>query len=626
MVDKERARRGKTRWQRAQRAWNWVTALLALGAIVAYLVSRYALGHSVTAAEWPLWVAVVAGGVPLVIVLLGQLLRRQFGADFLAGMSIVTAAVMGELLVATIIVLMLSGGQALEEYATRRASSVLNALAKRMPSVAHKVVDGRTVAIAVDAIRVGDRLVVLPHEICPVDGTVVEGSGTMDESFLTGEPFRIRKVAGSQVISGALNEDAAVTIVADKLAVDSRYARIMDVMRKAEESPPAIRRMADKLGAVYTPVAVAIALAGWLLSGQPERFLAVLVIATPCPLLLAIPTAIIGSISLAAKHGIVIKKPVVLEQVGTVRTMFFDKTGTLTHGEPEVTEVVCAGRAQAEEVLRLSASVEQYSKHPLAGAILRAAEERGIALTSAESIRERPGEGLHGVVGGHEVVVTGRKKLRPEQAALLPESASGLECVVLMDGEVAALVRFHDRPRAESKPFVGHLRPKHAVTELMILSGDRDAEVQHLADVVGIEDVRAGLTPEEKLAIVRERTAKGRTLFLGDGINDAPAMLAATVGVALGQNSDITAEAAGAVILEPSLGRVDELLHIGMRMRRIALESAVGGMALSAVGMAFAATGMLPPIWGAIGQEAIDLLAVLNALRASVAGQALRDF
>ena len=324
MGDDNKARRGMTGWQRAQRAWNWVTALLALGAIVLHLVSRYALGHSAVTSEWPLWVAIVAGGVPLVIVLLGQLWRRQFGADFLAGMSIVTAAAMGELLVATIIVLMLSGGQALEEYATRRASSVLRALAKRVPSVAHKVVDGRTVAIGVNEIQIGDRLMVLPHEICPVDGTVVEGSGTMDESFLTGEPFRIRKVAGSQVISGALNEDAAVTIVADKRAVDSRYARIMDVMRKAEENPPSIRRMADKLGAVYTPVAVAIALAGWLLSGQPERFLAVLVIATPCPLLLAIPTAIIGSISLAAKHEIVIKKPVVLEQMGTIRTMFFD--------------------------------------------------------------------------------------------------------------------------------------------------------------------------------------------------------------------------------------------------------------------------------------------------------------
>lgn len=603
-----------------------MTALLSFGAIVLHVVSRYGLHHTAAASAVPLWVAIVAGGTPLVLDLLKQVWKRQFGADFLAGMSIVTAAAMGELLVATIIVLMLSGGQALEEYATRRASSVLNALAKRMPSVAHRVVDGRTVEIAVNAIRVGDRLVVFPHEICPVDGTVMEGSGTMDESFLTGEPFRIRKVAGSQVISGALNEDAAVTIVADKLAVDSRYARIMEVMRRAEESPPAIRRLADKLGAIYTPVAVAIALAGWLLSGRPERFLAVLVIATPCPLLLAIPIAIIGSISLAAKRGIVIKKPVVLEQVGQVRTMFFDKTGTLTHGEPMVTEVLCFGGAQADDVVRLSASLEQYSKHPLAGAILREAQERGIALVGAESISEKPGEGLRGTVAHRTVVVTGRKKLRPGVAAALPESVSGLECVVLVDDKPAGLIRFHDRPRVESKPFIGHLKPKHDVRELIILSGDRDAEVQHLAEIVGIEDVRAGLSPEEKLEIVRERTAKEPTLYLGDGINDAPAMLAATVGVAMGQNSDITAEAAGAVILEPNLGRVDELLHIGKRMRRIALECSVGGMALSAVGMIAAAMGWLPPIWGAIGQEGIDLLAVLNALRASVAGREMQDF
>lgn len=615
-----------TRWQRVRRSWNWVAAFLSFGAIVVYLVSRYGLHHGAAIASVPLWVAIAAGGAPLVLDLLKQVWKRQFGADFLAGMSIVTAAVMGELLVATIIVLMLSGGQALEEYATRRASSVLNALAKRMPSVAHRVGDAGTVEIQVNEIRVGDRLIVFPHEICPVDGTVVTGSGTMDESFLTGEPFRIRKVAGSQVISGALNEDAAVTIVADKLAVDSRYARIMDVMRKAEESPPAIRRLADKLGAIYTPIAVVIALAGWLLSGQPERFLAVLVIATPCPLLLAIPIAIIGSISLAAKSGIVIKKPVVLEQVGQVRTMFFDKTGTLTHGEPVVTDVLCFGGAQSDDVVRLSASLEQYSKHPLAGAILREAQERKIALEGAESISEKPGEGLRGKVAHRTVVVTGRKKLRPEQAAELPESASGLECVVLLDDALAGLIRFHDRPRVESKSFIGHLKPKHDVRELIILSGDRDAEVQHLAEIVGIKDVRAGLSPEQKLEIVRERTAKEPTLYLGDGINDAPAMLAATVGVALGQNSDITAEAAGAVILEPNLGKVDELLHIGKRMRRIALECAVGGMALSAVGMIAAVMGWLPPIWGAIGQEGIDLLAVLNALRASVAGRVMQDF
>jgi heavy metal translocating P-type ATPase len=613
-------------FQQLKGSWTRLVAVLSFVAILVHLLFRYLLHYKATISSMPLWVAIVAGGLPLLYDLLIQIWKRQFGADFLAGLSIVTAVLMREPLVAAIIVLMLSGGQALEEFATRRASSVLSALARRMPSIAHRIDKGGTVDIQVDQIRVGDCLVIFPHEICPVDGTVESGTGTMDESFLTGEPFRIRKTSGSQVISGALNEDAALTIRADKLAVDSRYARIMQVMRKAEESPPTLRRLADRLGAFYTPIAVMIALAGWLLSGQAERFLAVLVIATPCPLLLAIPVSIIGSISLAAKRGIVIKKPAVLEQIGTIHTMFFDKTGTLTHGEPVVTDIVCFSGAKLEEVLRFTASLEQYSKHPLAGAILRAAQENHLPLDSAENISEKPGEGLRGNVAGRSVLVTGRRKIRAELAELLPRTVSGMECVIVVDDKLTGLIRFHDRPRKEGKPFIGHLRPKHQVAELVILSGDREVEVRHLAEIVGITDVRASLTPEQKLQIVREHTAKVPTLFLGDGINDAPAMLAATVGVAFGQNSDITAEAAGAVIMEPSLGKVDELLHIGKRMRRIALESAVGGMVLSAVGMFLAALGFLPAIVGAIGQEVIDLVAVLNALRASIPGKQLQDF
>jgi heavy metal translocating P-type ATPase len=603
-----------------------IAAVVSLIGIILYLALRYALHISGAISEAPLWIAIATGGLPLLYELILQIWKRQFGADFLAGLSIVTATLMGELLVATLIVLMLSGGQALEKYATRRASSVLDALAHRTPSIAHRLTDNATSDIPVEEIRIGDRLIIFPHEICPVDGTVESGTGTMDESFLTGEPFRIRKTVGSQVISGALNEESALTILADKLAVDSRYARIMQVMQRAEENPPQIRRLADRLGAFYTPVAIFIALAGWIISGQPERFLAVLVIATPCPLLLAIPITIIGSISLAAKRGIVIKRPVILEQVGNVQTMFFDKTGTLTHGEPVVTDVVCFSGSTATEVLSLSASVEQYSKHPLAGAILRAAEEQNIALQKIENISEKPGEGLRGSVAGKNVLVTGRRKLKPELASKLPPTISGMECVVVVDGTLFGLIRFHDRPRSESKPFIHHLKPRHHVRHLMILSGDRDLEVQHLAEIVGISDVRSSLSPEQKLQIVREETAKTSTLFLGDGINDAPAMLAATVGVAFGQNSDITAEAAGAVILEPTLGKVDELLHIGLRMRRIALESAVGGMVLSSAGMIAAALGYLPPITGAIGQEVIDLLAVLNALRASIPGKELQDF
>lgn len=609
-----------------RQVWNWTSVFVSSLAILVHLLMRYAFHFTGRTSALPLLLAIAIGGLPLLYQLAKQILRRQFGSDFLAGLSIVTATVMGEFLIATIIILMLSGGQSLEEFATRRASSVLNALAKRMPSIAHRIADGIAQDIAVDNIAVGDRLIIFPHEICPVDGTVVSGTGTMDESFLTGEPFRMRKIAGSQVISGAMNEDAALTIVADKLAIDSRYARIMEVIHTAEKHPPRIRRLADLLGAIYTPIAIAVALAGWLFSGVPERFLAVIVIATPCPLLLAIPIAIIGSISLSAKRGIVIKKPAVLEQVGHVQTMFFDKTGTLTHGEPVVTDIVCLSEADSTTILQLAASLEQYSKHPLANAILRAAREKNIVLQNVDSISEKPGEGLTGRIAGQTVLITGRRKLSQEMAKVLPTSTSGMECVVVINGSVSALLRFHDRPRKEGKSFIKHLQPKHHVRHLMILSGDRDSEVQHLADIVGITDVRSGLTPEEKLTIVRAETEKVSTLFLGDGINDAPAMMAATVGVAFGQGSDITAAAAGAVILEPTLDKVDELLHIGQRMRRIALQSAIGGIVLSSLGMIAAAFGFLPPLAGAIGQEAIDLLAVLNAIRSSVNTKELQDF
>ena len=613
-------------FKNVRHAWNRISVVISLTSILLYMSLRYLFHSTGSILTLPLWIAIVTGGLPLLYDLSRQALKREFGSDLLAGLSIVTATLMGELLVGTIIVLMLTGGQTLEEFATQRASSVLTALAHRMPSIAHRISGDTTNDIPVTDIRIGDPLVVFPHEICPVDGTVEKGTGTMDESFLTGEPFRIRKISGSQVISGALNEDSALFIVADRLAIDSRYARIMQVMQTAEQSPPRIRRLADRLGAIYTPIAIVIALAGWLLSGNAERFLAVIVIATPCPLLLAIPISIIGAISLSAKRGIIIKKPVVLEQVGDIETMIFDKTGTLTHGEPVVTDIACFSGADSTDVLGMTASLEQYSKHPLASAILRAAQEQNISLEQVENISEKPGEGLNGRVAGRKVLVTGRRKLTPEVTALLPVNTSGMECIVLINDQLSGLLKFHDRPRKEGEPFIRHLSPKHHVKHLMILSGDRDSEVQHLAEIVGIHDVRANQTPEDKLKIVREETAKGPTLYLGDGINDAPSMMAATVGVAFGQNSDITAEAAGAVILEPNLSKVDELLHIGKQMRRIAFQSAIGGMVLSSAGMVAAALGFLPPLAGAIGQEVIDLLAILNAVGATLPAGELHDF
>lgn len=605
-----------------------VIAALSISAILLHLVFRFVVRTPRSAFDLPLLVALILGGLPLLYDLLRKLLKRDFGSDLLAGISIVASVWLGEYLAGTIIVLMLAGGEALEGYALRNASSVLAALAKRMPSVAHRKRDSEIVDVELAEIVVGDALVVYPHDICPVDGVVIEGQGEMDESYLTGEPFQMAKTSGSTVMSGAINGDSALTIQATKRAGDSRYAKIMEVMAESEAKRPQLRRLGDQLGAIYTPVAVAVALIAWAVSGDPVRFLAVVVIATPCPLLLAIPIAIIGSISLCARRAIIVKSPVVLEQIAGCRTAIFDKTGTLTYGEPTLTETTVAAGFEPREVLTLAASLERYSKHPLARAILAAARGEGIDPPEATDVGEQPGRGLRGTVSGHHVQIVGRDQVGAQGvtgADQLPPASGGLECVVAIDHRYAAMFRFRDAPRTESRSFVKHLRPKHHFARVMIVSGDRETEVRYLAGQVGITEIRAQQTPEQKLAIVQQETAAARTLYVGDGINDAPAMMAATVGMAIGQNSDVTTEAAGVVVMDSSLQKVDEFMHISRRMRTIALQSALGGMAFSVVGMAFAAAGRLSPVNGAISQEVIDVLAVLNALRAAFPPKVISD-
>jgi heavy metal translocating P-type ATPase len=594
-------------------------------AIALHLALRYGTHAPLRVALAPLVVALLVGGTPLVFDLAKKLVKREFGSDLLAGISILTAVALGQYLVAAIVVLMLSGGATLEEFATARASSVLDALARRMPGVAHRRGADGVADVKLEEIRIGHLLIVLPHEICPVDGVVIEGRGKMDEAYLTGEPYEISKMAGSQVISGAINGDAALVIRAEKLAIDSRYARIMKVMQSTEQQRPHLRRLGDELGARYTPIALMVAGIAALVSRDMHRFLAVVVVATPCPLLLAIPTAIIGAISLAARRAIIIKNPAVLEQIDSCQTLIFDKTGTLTYGRPKLTEIICAEGFERQDVLRLAASLEQYSKHPLAGAIAGEAQKQETKLLGVTELNEAPGEGLRGTVEGRTVRITGRKQAE-ELRAVLPAMSSGLECVVFINERYAATMRFHDAPRSDSRLFIQHLKPRHGVRKVMLVSGDRESEVQYLAKNVGITEVHAGKSPEEKVAIVKQETAKAKTLFVGDGINDAPALTAATVGVAFGSQSDIITEAADAVILETSLGKIDELMHIGRRMRRIALQSALGGMIASIVGMMAAALGYLPPIGGAIAQEIIDLLAVLNAVRVALPTDDLQDF
>lgn len=593
-------------------------AILAIIGISLHLIFRFLIPSLQDYALYPLYITLAIGGSILVFDLACKLVKLNFGSDLLAGMSIVTAVLLGEYLAGSLVVLMLSGGQTIENYAIRTASKMLEVLAKRAPTIAHRKKKELIEDLPVEQIAIGDTILIFPHEICPVDGEVTEGNGVMDESYLTGEPFFISKAPGSGVLSGAINGEASLTIQATKLAQDSRYAKIMQVMSDSEQKRPHMRRLADQLGALYTPIALIIAILAWVLSGDAIRFLAVLVIATPCPLLIAIPVAIIGSISLCARRGILIKDPIVLEQIDQCQTMIFDKTGTLTYGKPTLTEQTVYNNNDPKEILKLAASVERYSKHPLASAVLEKAKEEKINLVDANKISEPKGAGLQGSVGTHEVIITSRKQLSKfgleKNMTLLPQGA-GLECIILIDGKLAAHYRFRDAPRADSESFIAHLPSKHGIKKVMIVSGDREEEVKYLAKSVGIAEVFGGKSPEEKVSIVANETEQAKTAYLGDGINDAPALLAATVGIAFGRNSDITAEAAGAVVMDSSLEKVDEFLHISRRMRTVALQSALGGITLSVLGMIVAAFGYLPPVAGAITQEVIDVLAIMNSLR-----------
>ena len=456
--------------------------LVAAGSALAILLhailfwSKFSI-HETSIANLPLLVTIFLGGTPLVFRIVQKIFRKDFGADLLAGLALVTAAVLGEYLAAVLIMLMISGGQVLESYAMRKASMVLLALANRMPSQAHRKNGEHIDDISILNIRVGDLIVIYPHETAPVDGIVVEGHGSMNESYLTGEPYQVSKAIGSNVISGAINGESVLVIRAEKLSSDSRYAKIMEVMLDAEQKRPSMRRIGDQVGMIFTPVALVVAGLTWYFTGESVRFLSVLVIATPCPLIIAIPVSIVSAISMAAKRGIIIKDPVVLERLPTCRTAIFDKTGTLTYGQPELTEVLPAPGMSSEKILQYAASLERYSKHPLAQAIMKAADQSKLFLMEASKVSEKPGQGLTGTIDSHVILVTHRKKIMqilPDSMDSLPPVSAGLECMIVQDNKYAATFHFRDMPRKEGKSFIHHLGPSHQFTKIMLVSGDRE--------------------------------------------------------------------------------------------------------------------------------------------------------
>lgn len=601
--------------------WQSCIALLSLCAISTYLLLIF---FNSTRSLYPLYLLIIIGGIPLLLQITYKLAHGNLGADLLAAIALVSSVILNEYLTASLIILMLASGQALEFFAVRKASFVLRNLIARIPSIAHRN-SGTTIEdIPLNTINIHDELSIYPHETCPVDGIVLEGHSCMDESYLTGEPYKISKAPGTHVLSGAINGESLLRIKASALPSDSRFATIVTVLEAAEQKRPSIRRLGDQIGAVFAPIALGFACVAWYVTTDALRFLSVLVIATPCPLLIAIPITLISAISRAAKQAIIIKDPTVLERLITCKTAIFDKTGTLTYGEPTLTEINASPNFQKNTILQYVASIERYSKHPLANAVLNAAKKENIALLDSTNVSEEPGRGLSGTISQELIHITGRKKLlekHPEFEDLLPPASPGLECIVLLNNVYAASLHFHDAPRTDSKSFINHLGPYHHFEKIMLVSGDRASEVNYLGQLLNVTELYASQSPEQKLEIVRQERLKAPTVFMGDGINDAPALTAATVGIAFGQANGVTTEAAGAVIMENSLSKVDELIHLSLCTRKIALQSALGGMILSIIGMGFAATGFINPVTGALLQEVIDVLAIINALRLTLGGK-----
>jgi heavy metal translocating P-type ATPase len=550
----------------------------------------------------------------------------RFAADVVAMLAIVTALLLREPLAGLIVVLMQTGGEALERYAQGRASEAVRELEASAPHVAHRLVNGEVEDVPADTIGVGDHLLVPPGELLACDAIVLEGRSHVDASRITGEPVPVSARPATRLLSGSVNLESPLTVQATAPAAESQYARIVELVRTAQGSKSPLQRMADRYAVWFTPLTLAVAACAYALSGDAERVLAVLVVATPCPLILATPVAVVGGINRAARRGIVFRHGTALEQLGGVRVAIFDKTGTLTIGRPEVDQVLAVPPFTEAEVLRLAAGVEHGSSHLLARTLIEEASERGIPLPRGTNITETPGQGVRGqvdgrrvTVGGWSFVVSQHPVAEPALKSLLVNlPGAGLRAYVAIDGSGAGLIDYADRLRPDLDGFVAELR-RLGMTKLVLLSGDDQANASAVAAAVGIPEAHGDLLPAQKVEYVQRLVERGdRVLMVGDGTNDAPALSTATVGIALASGGGgISAEAADAVILADDPTRVAEAIAISRRTLRIARQSIWVGLGLSGVAMGVASLGYIPPIVGALLQEGIDVAVILNALRAA---------
>ena len=593
---------------------------LAAAGLLAGIAAKVA-GRDVAAAA--VWTAVT---LPVLLALLVEIVtslrRGEVGLDIVAGLSMAAALIFGENLAAAIVALMYAGGQYLEIYAERTARREMTALLSRVPRTAIRHRDGQLEEVAVDVVSPGDRLLIRQGDVVPVDGTVAEGVGVLDQSALTGESLPVKAKPGEPVLSGSTNAGEAFDVIATRPAAESTYAGIVRLVEDAQRSRAPMSRLADRYAIVFLVLTVVLAGAAWWLSGDPIRAVAVLVVAKPCPLILAVPVAIISGLSRAAKFGILIKGGKAIENLARVRTVVIDKTGTLTIGQARLIAIHVDFGITANEVLRIAASLDQASKHVIAQTIVDEARNKGLQLAVPTDVVETPGEGVVGRVDGRRVAVGGLRfvagRVARSDASPLPHDRppGALAVAVGIDGRLSGVLILADELRAGTEAMLSELRAL-GIERIVLATGDRQEVARFVATGLSLDLVRSELMPDQKILVVLAERKNGPVMMIGDGVNDAPALAAADVGVAMGANgAAASAQAADVVLLVDQLDRILPAIRIARRSRLLALQSVIAGIGLSALAMVAASFGLLVPAEGAVIQEVIDVAVIFNALRA----------
>jgi heavy metal translocating P-type ATPase len=591
---------------------------IALAGLVAGLGLSFAGFPQVADLVWS------AGVVPVLLGLVVEIVRSlrhgEVGLDIVAALSMSAALAFNETLAAAVVALMYSGGTFLESFAEGRARREMRSLLARVPRTASRRLDGTLEEVPLDDIEPGDLLLIRQGDVAPVDGLLASNRAMLDQSALTGESLPIRLDRGAEVMSGSTNAGEAFDLRATRPARDSTYAGIVRLVEAAQKSKAPMARLADRYSLVFLAVTVAIAFAAWWLTGDPIRAVAVLVVATPCPLILAVPVALVAGLSRAAHFGVLIKGAKPLEQLARIKTLILDKTGTLTDGRPVIVSIESYGDLPEKEVLQFAAALDQGSKHPIAQALVSEARARGVSLPFPDDLVETPGEGMSGTIGGRKVAVGGSGFIAAQLGLPLSSSrkAETGEVIVALavDGEAAGHIIMADTLRAGTAELLAGLRNR-GIARILLATGDRRAVADAVTEGLGLDSVRADLTPDQKVLLVLTERKNGPVMMVGDGVNDAPALAAADIGVAMGaRGAAASAEAADVVLLVDHLDRLLSGLEVAQRAQRIALQSVAAGISLSVAGMVAAAFGYLTPVEGALLQEVIDVAVILNALRA----------